>query len=92
MAEITEMAEQACVGHFVENKAYKTRSESSHMPEGHVPRLGPPVLDASGRVTFVCEERFVFDKHHTGFDSTSAMPRMLPPVYKDGLIHISFIQ
>ena len=59
------------------------------MPDSHLPRLGPPVLDASGRVTFISEARFVFDRHHAAFEQTSAMPRLLPPVYKDGLIHIA---
>jgi len=59
------------------------------MPDSHLPRLGPPVLDASGRVTFISDARFVFDKHHAAFHHTSAMPPLLPPVYRDGLIHIS---
>ena len=53
------------------------------------PRLGPPVLDASGRVTFISEARFVFDQHNAAFERTSAMSPMLPPVDKDGRIQIS---
>jgi hypothetical protein len=54
-----------------------------------VPRLGPPVLDASGRVTFISDARFVFDKHHAAFQQTGAVSRFLPPVDRDGLIQIS---
>ncbi|MBV5344414.1 MAG: hypothetical protein JZU63_02190 [Rhodoferax sp.] len=60
-----------------------------HMLDAHLPRLGPPVLDASGRVTFISDDRFVFDRHHAAFERTSATSRMLPPVYKDGRVHIS---
>ena len=53
-------------------------SGGDKLTETHLPRLGPPVLDVSGRVTFISEGRFVFDKHNIGFERTSAMPPMLP--------------
>jgi len=48
------------------------------------PRLGPPALTASGRMSFISEDRFVFDRHHAEFQATSAQPRLLPPVLKGG--------
>jgi hypothetical protein len=48
------------------------------------PRLGPPALTASGRMSFIGPERFVFDRHHAEFQATSAQPRLLPPVLKGG--------
>jgi hypothetical protein len=44
------------------------------------PRLGPPALTASGGMTFISEDRFVFDQHHAAFHATGAQPRLLPPV------------
>jgi hypothetical protein len=44
------------------------------------PRLGPPALTASGTMTFIGPDRFVFDQHHAEFEATGAQPRLLPPV------------
>ena len=49
------------------------------------PRLGPPALTAGG-MTFISEERFVFDKHNAEFQATGAQPRLLPPVWTRGLV------
>lgn len=49
------------------------------------PRLGPPALTAGG-MTFISEERFVFDKHNAEFQATGAQPRLLPPVWRGGLV------
>ena len=43
------------------------------------PRLGPPALTDAGDMTFICEERFAFDRHNTEFQATSVQPRLLPP-------------
>ena len=45
-----------------------------------MPRLGPPALTASGTMTFIGPDRFVFDQHHAEFMATGAHPRLLPPV------------
>ena len=50
------------------------------------PRLGPPALTASGTMTFISEDRFVFDKHHAEFEATGAQSRLLPPVMRGGLV------
>ena len=51
---------------------------------GAAPRLGPPALTASGTMTFISEDRFVFDKHNAEFEATGAQPRLLPPVWRGG--------
>ena len=50
------------------------------------PRLGPPALTASGTMTFISEDRFVFDRHNAEFQATGAQPRLLPPVWRCGLV------
>lgn len=49
------------------------------------PRLGPPALTVGG-MTFISEDRFVFDRHHVEFQATGAQPRLLPPVWRGGLV------
>ncbi len=49
------------------------------------PRLGPPALTVGG-MTFISEDRFVFDQHHAAFHATGAQPRLLPPVWRGGLV------
>ena len=50
------------------------------------PRLGPPALTASGTMTFIGPDRFVFDKHHAEFQATGEHPRLLPPVWRGGVV------
>lgn len=58
-------------------------SDAAFEKTAAAPRLGPPALTAGG-MTFISEERFVFDKHNAEFQATGAQPRLLPPVWRGG--------
>ena len=53
------------------------------------PRLGPPALTASGTMTFISEDRFVFNRHHAEFEATGAQPRLMPPVLNGRTVVLS---
>ena len=60
-------------------------SDASFHKTTTAPRVGPPALTAGG-MTFISEDRFVFDKHNAEFQATGAQPRLLPPVWRRGLV------
>jgi hypothetical protein len=61
-------------------------SDAAFQKTTAMPRLGPPALTASGTMTFIGPDRFVFDQHHAEFMATGAQPRLLPPVWRGGLV------